>query len=248
VSYLKSWAQQAVLPLIKEGKLTVGESFDYVAMAFPREEDRNSQSRHLAVQEVAPLLPVKQSCLQNFQAVSAPASGDAENELDLPVFVPRRAISEASAFAQAAGAIETGGVLIGHLLHDPDVPESFVEVTAQVPAQHTEATSTKLTFTAKTWAQVRSIMELRKKNELLLGWWHSHPVKEYCSRCPLEAQKRCKLAAGFLSEDDRALHRAVFSRAYSLALVVNVVSFSEPTVTLFGWRDGLLESRTFQVI
>ena len=197
---------------------------------------------------MAPVLPVEQSCLQNFQAVAVAAGSDEGGEQDLPVFLPQRALKEASALAQAAGAQETGGVLIGHLLHDPTVPESFVEVTAQVPAQHTEASSTKLTFTAQTWTQVRSILELRRKNELLCGWWHSHPVKEYCSKCPLEAQKQCKLAAGFLSEDDRALHRAVFSRAYSLALVVNVVSFSEPTVSLFGWRNGLLESRSYQVI
>jgi hypothetical protein len=52
----------------------------------------------------------------------------------------------------------------------------------------------------------------------------------------------------FLSEDDRLLHRTIFPRAYGLALVVNDVSFSDPTHSLFGWRNGLIELRDYRVL
>ena len=82
----------------------------------------------------------------------------------------------------------------------------------------------------------------------MLGWWHSHPVREWCKDCTRERQQTCALAAGFLSAHDRALHRHVFPRAYSLALVVNDVACGGPTFSLFGWRDGLLEPRGFLLV
>ena len=52
----------------------------------------------------------------------------------------------------------------------------------------------------------------------------------------------------FLSEDDRLLHRAVFPGAWNLALVVNDVAYDDPTLSLFGWRRGLLALRGHHVL
>ena len=78
----------------------------------------------------------------------------------------------------------------------------------------------------------------------MVGWWHSHPVLEWCKDCAPEKRAQCALAQGFLSEDDRLLHRTVFPRAYSVALVVNDLE-SGPTFSLFGWSRGLIAAREF---
>jgi hypothetical protein len=94
---------------------------------------------------------------------------------------------------------------------------------------------------------VQAALELRTLGESMLGWWHSHPVREWCKNCPEEKRKQCSLARGFLSEDDRLLHRTVFPRAYSLALLVNDID-GGPTFSLFGWSGGAIEARDFHRI
>ena len=64
----------------------------------------------------------------------------------------------------------------------------------------------------------------------------------------LAALDKVLVKHGFLSADDRALHRAVFPRAYSLALVVTDAGRGDPTFALFGWREGVLERRGFGAV
>jgi hypothetical protein len=111
-----------------------------------------------------------------------------------------------------------------------------------------DATAQRLTFTSDTWTDFRRALELRRRDEIMLGWWHSHPVREWCRKCPIERQRDCAMRGDFLSEDDRLLHRTIFPRAWGLALVVNDVSFSDPTHSLFGWRLGVIELRDFRVL
>jgi hypothetical protein len=165
----------------------------------------------------------------------------------MPLFIPQRVLAEAKALSKEAGAKETGGILIGHLGRDSQLPEIFAQVTAQIPARHTEASLTSLTFTSETWTAVRNALDLRRKGELMLGWWHSHPVREWCKDCSAESQKACAMAVDFFSAHDHALHRTVFPRAYSVALVVNDLSENDATFSMFGWRRGLLESRGFHL-
>ena len=82
----------------------------------------------------------------------------------------------------------------------------------------------------------------------MLGWFHSHPVREWCKKCPLEDQRRCRMAHDFFSPQDVLLHRTMFSPAFNVALVVNDVAFSDPTFSLFGWRHGLVQPRGFALI
>jgi proteasome lid subunit RPN8/RPN11 len=170
--------------------------------------------------------------------------GNADED-DLPLFVPEEVLMEAKALSKQAGAKETGGILIGHLNRDAFVPEIFARVTAQIPARHTESSLTSLTFTSATWTDVRAALDLRRKNEIMLGWWHSHPVREWCKGCSPSSRKACSMAVDFFSAHDHALHRTIFPRAYSVALVVNDLAEDDATFSMFGWRRGLLEARGF---
>ena len=56
----------------------------------------------------------------------------------------------------------------------------------------------------------------------------------------------CAAADGFFSTDDLALHRTMFPRAFTLALVMTL-SVKGTLPRLFGWRAGLFEARGFRV-
>lgn len=245
--YFSRLALSAASRCVERGKIAAGERVRYVMTALPAPESPGApRGAAFTVEEVAPDLPLVDSSLAEF-AARAGIAGDMHQE-DLPVFLPRHVFEEATTLTREAGPRETGGILIGHVRRDAGVPELFVEVTAQVRARHTQADLTSLTFTPETWTDVRAAIDLRARGEIMVGWWHSHPVREWCKSCSHENRVSCSLAAGFLSAHDRALHRAVFPRAYSHALVVNDIDAALPTFSLFGWRRGTLESRGYGVI
>jgi proteasome lid subunit RPN8/RPN11 len=165
---------------------------------------------------------------------------------DTEVVIPADLLDEVCAIAHKAGKREKGGIHIGHLCRDESPRHVGVEVTAHVPARHTVADCIKLTFTSATWTDVRAAVTLRQADEILVGWWHSHPARAWCADCPIERQRVCRFATGFMSLDDRALHRAIFPSAYTTALVVTD-SIAGLDTRLFGWRRGVLEPRGYRI-
>lgn len=245
-TYFKDLASKGSAYFIQKGDLQEGEHFFYLPSAFPKQQKTVKAPRPLFVAEdLTPPLALKGSSLRDFEC-EAQTQGEIRKD-DLPVFVPQRVLDEGAALSKQAGGLETGGILIGHLHQDQSVPEIYAEVTAQLPARHTEAQSTKLTFTSETWTDIRAALALRRKGEIMLGWWHSHPVREWCKDCAPEKQMVCGMANDFFSAHDQALHRTVFSRAYNVAIVVNDVGFSDPTFSMFGWRRGMIKSRGFHI-
>ncbi len=184
---------------------------------------------------------------RRFPPATPPERGaDTDTVAHTPVVVPASLITEVHALARGASDRETGGILVGHLCRDEATQDIWMDVTAQIPARHTAGDSVSLTFTSDTWTDVRNAVTLRGANEQLLGWWHSHPAQLWCAKCPEERQRACHLAAGFLSAEDRALHRTIFPDAYTVALVVTT-SIAGVRTRLFVWNHGVLEPRGFQV-
>lgn len=245
-AYFKQLAKQASILLIEKGALKKGERFKYLLAAFPQQKRPDAPKLSFTTEEVTPHLPLIDESLAE-AAHEASFQGNAD-ENDMPLFVPERVLMEAKALSKQAGAKETGGILIGHLNRDATLPEIFARVTAQIPARHTEASLTSLTFTSATWTDVRAALELRRKGEIMLGWWHSHPVREWCKGCSPESRKACSMAVDFFSAHDHALHRTIFPRAYSVAMVVNDLAEDDATFSMFGWKRGLLEARGFHLI
>jgi proteasome lid subunit RPN8/RPN11 len=231
--------------MVETGHLVDGERFRYVPLAFPRDGSRpEAESGGFATEEQIPPLPMRDTALASVLAGAHPV-GPADPE-DMPALLPASVLEEVTELTRGAGERETGGVLIGHLHRDSTVPEIAVEVTAQIPARHAEASSSRLRFTSETWSDVARALALRRGGEVWLGWWHSHPVRAWCRDCPPEKRHDCALPRGFFSEHDRLLHRTVFPRAYSLGLVVSDTE-SGLRYSLFGWRRGLVEPRGFHL-
>jgi hypothetical protein len=248
-SYFREAASQASAEFVKRGKLEAGDTYLYQAVAFAGNGNgKAAGGLALEVVEEQPDLRFVESHLDDFRRRSVPAGVvDAD---DMPVFIPQRVLDEAGALTRGAEKRETGGILIGRLHHDAALPEIFAEVTAQIPAEHTEGTVAKLTFTAETWSAASAAIRLRNQGEVYLGYWHSHPVREWCraKECTPEKQKTCQLAKDFFSEDDRAVMRAAFPRAHSLGLVANDTAFLDLSFSLFGWREGRIHPRGFHLL
>ena len=248
-SYFRGFAQQASGDLIDKGVLKQGDIFRYLVTAFLRSSPSIAAppAHELMVEEIEQPLALDDQSLEAFFTGSVAAGAQPLNG-DMPVFVPAHVLDEAMALARAAGDVETGGVLVGKLHRDAGVPEIFVEITAQIPALHTESASAKLTFTADTWAAARAAIELRKRDELMISWWHSHP--DFCRlrQCPLARRKQCTAASPFLSNEDVHLHATCFGRAYQTALLISDSTAEGLTCSLYGWRHGTVQPRGFHIL
>jgi hypothetical protein len=248
-SYFREVAAQASAEFVKRGKLEAGDTYLFQAVAFAGNgAAKPGAGLELEVVEEKPAIGFVESRLEDFRRRSS-AAGVVDGD-DMPAFIPQRVLDEAAALARGAEGRETGGILIGRLHHDAALPEIFAEVTAQIPAEHTKGTAARLTFTAETWNAANAAVRLRNQAEVYLGYWHSHPVREWCrgKECTPEKQKTCQLAKDFFSEDDRAVMRAVFPRAHSLGLVVNDTAFADLSFSLFGWREGRIHPRGYYLL
>lgn len=241
--YFGDAAKAAITVLVEAETLAEGDSVAFAPMAYPmRESETPPQTKgRFSIRPTLPSLPVERVSFPR-GATYTQAPG-ALSGSEMPVFIPTPVLGEIRELARAAGESETGGLLVGHVRRDEQDDDLFLEVTAQLPARFTPATSTRLTFTAETWSELGAALAERRRSEIALGWYHSHPVHAWCAKCAPERRDVCGLRNGFLSAEDRLLHRAVFPRAYSLALLVNQLTPHESTLSLFGWQRGLLTAR-----
>ena len=248
LTYFGPQAREASAVLVKQGALTEGERFNYRLMAYPRLETaaKGGAAAAFTVSEVLTPPPLQPSSFRELAAGAVPF-GDVLAG-DVPVFLPQQVMEEVAEITEQAGAIETGGILIGRLCRDASLPEIGLVVAAQIPARHARGELHQLTFTAETWAAVQAALALRRTDELMLGWWHSHPAKFWCSpQCPPERRRECPLTRNFFSEDDVCLHESVFSKAFHIALVATNTDDGKKHA-LFGWREGMVRQRGFHIL
>jgi hypothetical protein len=228
--------------------LRAGDAFHWVVNAFPASRvEVPPQDDGFTVEETNRPLPLGEASLAALLDRSVPVGPDRPPGR-MPVFVPRRILDETFALAGDAGDVETGGALLGALRRDGNAGDVFVEITAQVPAAHTVADSTRVTFTPATWAAVQAAIALRGRSELLAGWWHLHPDACRLRGCPRERRARCAAASPFFSAEDVHLHTTCFPSAWHVALLVSDSTLRGMTWSLFGWSQGMVGARGFHVL
>ena len=165
------------------------------------------------------------------------------------MILQRAVLDEAIARAQAAGSLETGGVLLGRLARDSDSGDLLLEVTAQVPAVGALAEEASLRFTPGTWQAVQAALRLRHSGEHMVGWWHSHPHGVWpCRNCPPERRAVCPSNRAFFSTMDVAVHRTAFAGALNVSLLISFLEGAEPHHNLFGWHQGMVRERGYHVV
>lgn len=250
-SYFKSLAEHGSRAWVGKGELDVGELYAYQVCAYPVASDvpetnaldaQTDQPAGFEIEAVPERIPLVTSRLDGFME-RVTAKGPLTDG-DMPVFLAQSVIDEACALTREAGKNETGGILVGKIHEDPSKPEVFIEVVAQIPAKHAEATSSSFSFSHETWSAADAAIELRGRGELTLGWWHSHP--RFCNpECTEARWKDCLLASPFFSADDIHLHRICFPQPYQVALLISDLPASGPTPAFFGWKAGTISTRGY---
>ena len=245
VAYFSGAADVASAELLKSGTLEAGERFLYSVLAHRRTTPA-AVSTGLVIEELPPRWKLLDGDpagrLETANAVDEDEAGD-------PVLiVPDHVVEEMKELTTRTGSKEAGGLLVGNLRRDPSTHDVWIEVTAQVPARHTEADLTKLTFTAETWAHADRAIRIRGRGEQPLGWWHSHAYfREICKDCE-KREQGCTQTGVFLSRDDVLLHRTIFPRAHGIAIVVGDSPCNGLRWGVFGWRDGSVCRRSAHVV
>jgi proteasome lid subunit RPN8/RPN11 len=248
LTWFKRAVESAAAALVKAGKLTGGGRYSYRLLAFRNGQPLKPQPPAFSIEEFPlPPIPVRFD-LGSFGEQHV--SGGENAECVFPVFIPERVLKEAADQAQAVGAKETGGILLGHLLLDEQRHQLGVLVAAQIPALHTEAECESLVFTENTWAAAASAIALRgRRSEMWVGWWHSHPSRFWCKDCPPEKQRTCLLKqASWLSSHDLSLHESTCPKSFNLALLITHADEGVVRPALFSWHRGLVVRRTFALV
>jgi hypothetical protein len=249
LAYFRQLAQQGSGIMVERGLLEQGEHFLYKVCAYPGAPSGSSadagEPPAFSVEEIDESLSLEERPIEPLLA-GAMSRGTGSDPSDMPVFIPQQVLEAVGERSREAGEVETGGVLVGNLHRCPSSLEIYLEVTAQIPAAHTNSKATQLTFTPDSWAAVQAAIDLRRRHELMCGWWHFHP--DFCRKCPEEKQRDCTVPRPFFSPEDVHMHRAIFPRAFHVALLVSDHGRESFDVSLFGWRHGMVVSRGFDVL
>ena len=97
---------------------------------------------------------------------------------------------------------EVGGWLFGFYASDGTCP--FVVVEGSMPAQGGSKSSVSFRFTCEDQERMASVKEEEYPDQLVLGWYHSHPIGLTLSDVDVEA------------------HRTVFRQPFHIALVMGI--------------------------
>lgn len=252
ISYFREQAQQASSYYVERGSLNPGEIFWYRVSAIPQTPElpeKEANTPKFTVREVARPIPLGKKSLRDLVSNSVLFRQAELPGADFPVFVPRRVLAElVSLAAEATGANEIGGVLIGKLYRDTGSSEIMAEVTAHIAAEHTRSRIDRLTFTAETWTAAREAIQLRGNDELMVGWWHVHNfMRETCKGCNKNEEGKCPSPV-FMSSQDVHFQRTAFSRPWNISLVIGDCPHSGVDYALFGWRHGMVSPRAFHIL
>jgi len=244
-AYFTAQAQLAASQFLQRGELKEGEAFDYYVLAFPRPPAARATPLFSATPKEMPL-PIKAASLDRL--MSGALLLGTENARDIPVFFHWPVLEEAIVLTRQAGSMETGGILIGHVCRDQSPPELFLEITAMIPAK-AKGELTRLSFTPDTWTHAQTAVERRGRDEVWLGWFHSHSFyRENQEKAEARDPAARRIATPFFSEDDCKVQRVCFPRAYTVALLVTDSPQSGLSWTTFGWRSGEVAHRGFHVL
>ena len=129
-------ARQAVVGPIRGGALAAGTKVRFLVIAIPRPLDSGGAEDviRFCVEAVPRPLPLAASRLEAF--TDRAKAYERIDPVDVPAFIPQPLLDGVAAISRAAGALETGGILVGRLHGDEALPEIFVEITGQIPVSH----------------------------------------------------------------------------------------------------------------
>jgi len=91
-----------------------------------------------------------------------------------PIFLHQRVNITIAQHARQNSEREVGGILLGEVRQD-ERGQMYIIVTHAIKAEFASETRGHLTFTHKTWLQIRSTYEAHYPDKVIVGWYHTHP-------------------------------------------------------------------------
>lgn len=118
------------------------------------------------------------------------------------IMIDDRVVTAAAEHGQQDTSREQGGVLMGTVATGQR--GTVVCVEAAIPATHTKASRSQVTFTHDSWNDIYRVIDSQYPDKQIVGWYHTHPGFGI-----------------FLSEYDLFIHRNFFSAPWQIAYVID---------------------------
>lgn len=164
------------------------------------------------------------------------------------VLVDPAVLLDADRLSREAGTNETGGLLGGYLRRGSGPARTpYLHVTVVVPAGGDLGARASFRFTPEAWNRGRAALADRGADEIMCGWFHSHPPDLCPPTCPPEKRKTCALRHPFLSGDDLLVHRSAFPAPFNIALLLSDDGEERHVPSVWGWRNGAILRRAYHL-
>ncbi len=175
-------------------------------------------------------------------------AGTGRGHEELVSLFVRRPVIESLREEAARLEVERAHVLVGHLVQEGPGAATVV-VTGHSPFEvGAGASRAHCEFTPELFLRIRHEVGSRTDGAVLLGWAHNHPPPACVATCP-QPTPTCSMLF-FSNPQDHEVHRAAFAAPYMVALVSGKEPgrrADEPGVRAFGWQEGRIAERRFQV-
>lgn len=240
--------------MIQNQKLDEGTELFYRLIAFSKNKDSSETMENRKDFEVTTIdnsIPIKILSLEQLEESGSVNVTKEDETDDFPVWIAEHVVEEMIEYVLQNKEKERAGFLIGHICRDPITHQIFLLCHAQVAAE-TEGISgypdkenssiTHFQFLPENFFKVQRLIELRKKDEIVLGWYHSHPWPFAC-----EKKEKCTCMSVFFSISDVDVMQSAFGAPYQIAIVIGRASLENMKATpqMYGWKNGVIAKRNF---
>lgn len=149
---------------------------------------------------------------------------------ELLVYVHADAMAGMRRHAQAGGALEVGGFLLGG--YHVSKGQRYLDIEVAFPALRAQSEAISLTFDNEALRAFHVERERRFPTKLILGWYHTHPRHSV-----------------FLSPQDVFIHQSFFSQAHHVAIVLDPYQHHRyEQVGVFVWEEAGLSQGYHPVV
>lgn len=147
---------------------------------------------------------------------------------ELLIFIDEACLNGVNEHLSSDKNNELGGVLTGYNCESVS-GEKFVYIKNFIKAEYINSSLSRLTFTPETWQQINNELESKYPEEIIIGWYHSHPGHSV-----------------FLSEYDLFIQKNFFNLYFNVAYVFDPVLNQ---TGFFIWKqDEIVKTDNYRIV
>jgi hypothetical protein len=252
----QAWAELLARRLVEQGRMRLDEGPFYYAVdnsaqaaptisadLFPAEAYAGegvfklpalSRDRERTIFNKVPPVPLAVRDAASYARTGTKGKGDEGNGL---ILMNEEAYRALQSEIELSTKVENGGYLLGVPFRQPSSPEGedaadfrwLLEVTDVAPAEAAWGKRGSLLFTGETWSRMTRLRDREHPDKKLVGWFHTH----------LFAASEDFGLSGL----DQDLHRRFLTKAWQIAVLINIDREGQRVVRCFqrGAEGDLVE-------